>query len=507
MPLVNMQRRGPQATVLVTALILAGLSLVGCGHRAASPGASSAAASAAHSAAPLTAPPASSSKPLVTGLPDFTALVDRYGSAVVNVTVVEKGRVNAGDDEDEAAPNDPLNEFFRRFGGHGGIAPPVPSQQPLQRGEGSGFIITHDGYILTNAHVVASATEVTVKLTDRREFNAKVIGVDKKSDVAVIKIAAKDLPIVTIGDPSRLRPGEWVVVIGSPFGFENSVTAGIVSAMARELPDAGYTPFIQTDAAVNPGNSGGPLFNMAGEVVGINSQIYSRTGGFMGISFAIPIDVAINVEEQLVKTGRVERGRIGVVIQDLNQQLADSFGLERPHGALVSQVENGGPGAKAGLKPGDVILSVNGKVVEHSSQLPSLIAVLKPGTKAELEVWRDRASARFTVQIEVLQDGRVKTANEAKGESSGSEKLGVTVRPLSGAERRASGLDAGLLVEEVAGPALRAGVQAGDVIVGINNQRISSIAELEAAVAKSAHSVALLINRDGTMLFMPLKFG
>jgi serine protease Do len=325
--------------------------------------------------------------------------------------------------------------------------------------------------------------------------------------VAVIKIAAKDLPTVKIGDPGRLRPGEWVIAIGSPFGFENSVTAGIVSAMARELPDAGYTPFIQTDAAVNPGNSGGPLFNMAGEVVGINSQIYSRSGGFMGISFAIPIDVAINVEEQLVKTGHVERGRIGVVIQDLNQQLADSFGLDRPRGALISQVEDGAPGAKAGLKPGDVILSVNGKLIEHSNQLPSLIGVLKPGSTAELEVWRERGSRKIPVQIAELKEGHIKTSNNPAGEKSGSEKLGLTLRSLSPQERRVAGVDSGLLVTDVDGPALRAGVQSGDIIVGINNQRVTSVDQIEQAVAKSANSVALLISRDGTALFVPLKFG
>ena len=500
-------RRAVPVAAPLCVLGLAAFALVGCGRPAGAPPATAGAASPPRAAnAPLTAPPSSESTPLVKGLPDFTLLVDRYGPAVVNVTVVEKGRAVIGDDDSDAPANDPLNEFLRRFGAapHGAI-PQAPPQ--LQRGEGSGFIITPDGYILTNAHVVSAATEVTVKLTDRREFNAKVVGVDKKSDVAVIKIAAKDLPTVKIGDPSRLRPGEWVIAIGSPFGFENSVTAGIVSAMARELPDAGYTPFIQTDAAVNPGNSGGPLFNMAGEVVGINSQIYSRSGGFMGISFAIPIDVAINVEEQLVKTGHVERGRIGVTIQDLNQQLADSFGLDRPRGALVSQVEEGAPGAKAGLKPGDVILSVNGKVIEHSNQLPSLIGVLKPGATAELEVWRDRGSRKVAVQIAELKEGRVKTSNTQPGEKSGSEKLGLTLRSLSPQERRAAGVDNGLLVEDVEGPALRAGVQSGDIIVGINNQRVGSVEQLEQVVSKSANSVALLISRDGTTVFVPLKFG
>ena len=446
-------------------------------------------------------PPA---EPLVKGLPDFTALVERYGPTVVNVAVVEKGQGAAAADDENGGPPDPLGEFLRRFGGM-----PRGAQPPheVQRGEGSGFIISADGYILTNAHVVAEASDVTVRLTDRREFTAKVIGVDKKSDVAVIRIPAKDLPTVKIGDPSRLRPGEWVVAIGSPFGFENSVTAGIVSAMSRNLPDSGYTPFIQTDAAVNPGNSGGPLFNMAGEVVGINSQIYSRTGGFMGISFAIPIDVAVNVEEQLIKTGHVERGRIGVVIQDVNQQLADSFGLDRPHGALVSQVEEGAPGAKAGLKAGDVILSVNGRSIEHSNQLPTIIAAFKPGTTVSLEIWRDRAARKVPVQIAELKEGRVKTSAAAPGERSGSERLGLTLRPLSAQEKRAAGLESGLLVEDVDGPALRAGVQQGDVIVGVNNQPVNSIDQLERVVGKTAQSVALLISRDGATLFVPLKLG
>ncbi len=485
------------------ALVLgAGLALVagGCGRGGPRP---APAPDRAQAEAPVVhaGPPA---EPLVKGLPDFTALVERYGPAVVNVAVVEKGQGAAATDDDNGAPADPLGEFLRRFGGmpHGAQPP-----HEVQRGEGSGFIISADGYILTNAHVVAEASDVTVRLTDRREFTAKVIGVDKKSDVAVIRIPAKDLPTVKIGDPSRLRPGEWVVAIGSPFGFENSVTAGIVSAMSRNLPDSGYTPFIQTDAAVNPGNSGGPLFNMAGEVVGINSQIYSRTGGFMGISFAIPIDVAVNVEEQLIKTGHVERGRIGVVIQDVNQQLADSFGLDRPHGALVSQVEEGAPGAKAGLKAGDVILSVNGRSIEHSNQLPTIIAAFKPGTTVTLEIWRDRASRKVPVQIAELKEGRVKTSATGPGERSGSERLGLTLRSLSSQEKRAAGLDSGLLVEEVDGPALRAGVQQGDVIVGVNNQPVNSIDQLERVVGKSAQSVALLISRDGATLFVPLKLG
>jgi serine protease Do len=433
----------------------------------------------------------------VRGLPDFTELVAHNGPAVVNVAVVEKSRPASFD---EGGPDDPLHDFLRRFG----VPPPHGAQQPA-RGEGSGFIVAPDGYILTNAHVVADASEVTVRLTDRREFTAKVVGVDRRTDVAVIKIDGKDLPTVRVGDPSKLRPGEWVIAIGSPFGFDNSVTAGIVSATARSLPDGQYTPFIQTDAAVNPGNSGGPLFNMAGEVVGINSQIYSRTGGFMGISFAIPIDIAIGVKDQLVKTGRVQRGRIGVLVQEVGQQLADSFGLDRPRGAIVAQVESGGPAAKAGLKSGDVILAVGNQAIERSGQLSAVISQIRPGTRVELEIWRDRARRKLEVEVGELKEGVV-AANEA-GEAHQGAKLGLSVRPLSPAERRAAGIDGGLLVEEVGGPALEADVRPGDVIVGANGQRIASVEELEAQAGKSKRSIALLVNRGGTTIFIPIKIG
>ncbi|HUO79021.1 MAG TPA: DegQ family serine endoprotease [Steroidobacteraceae bacterium] len=450
--------------------------------------------------APLKAPVAMSpgtSAAAGRGLPDFTELVARNGPAVVNITVVERSRPASFE---EGGPDDPLHDFLRRFG----MPSPRGPQQPA-RGEGSGFIVAPDGYILTNAHVVADAREVTVRLTDRREFTAKVIGVDRRTDVAVIKIDGKDLPTVRIGDPSRLRPGEWVVAIGSPFGFDNSVTAGIVSAISRSLPDGQYTPFIQTDAAVNPGNSGGPLFNMAGEVVGMNSQIYSRTGGFMGISFAIPIDIATGVEDQLVKTGRVQRGRIGVLVQEVGQQLADSFGLDRPRGAIVAQVEGGGPAAKAGLKAGDVILAVAGQPIERSGQLSAVISQIRPGTRVELEVWRERASRKIEVEVGELKEGAI-AANE-RGDAREGGKLGLSVRPLTPQEKRAAGLDGGLLVEDVAGPALEADVRPGDVIVGANGQRVASAEDLAAQTGKSKRSVALLVNRDGTTIFIPIKIG
>jgi serine protease Do len=476
------------------ALLLAVLGLAACNR-----GADRASPPVASAPLPTTQPPGPGTIAAAgRGLPDFTELVAQNGPSVVNVAVIEKGQP-ASFDEGGGGPDDPLHDFLRRFG------LPQRGAQPPARGEGSGFIITPDGYILTNAHVVADAREVTVRLTDRREFTAKVIGVDRRTDVAVIKIAGKDLPTVRIGDPSKLRTGEWVIAIGSPFGFDNSVTAGIVSATARSLPDGQYTPFIQTDAAVNPGNSGGPLFNMAGEVVGINSQIYSRTGGYMGISFAIPIDIAVGVKDQLVKTGRVQRGRIGVVVQEVGQQLADSFGLDRPRGAIVAQAEAGGPAARAGVKAGDVILAVDGQPIEHSGQLSSVISRLRPGTKIELEVWRDRASRKIEVEVSELKEGPITASDRADGRGHGA--LGLSVRPLSPAEKRASGLDGGLLVEDSQGPALEADVHAGDVIVGANGQKVTTVEELEAQANKSTRSIALLVNRGGTTLFIPIRIG
>src|SRR3569833_646703 len=335
----------------------------------------------------------------IRALPDFSPLVEKYGPAVVNVEVVEKAQPQSG--PQGLSPNDPFYDFFRRFGiptpdqGQRGNAPPA-------RGAGSGFIVSADGYILTNTHVVGNADEVTVRLTDRREFPAKVVGADERTDVAVIKINAANLPTVKLGDPSKVRPGQWVLAIGSPFGFENSATAGIISATSRSLPSDNYVPFIQTDVAVNPGNSGGPLFNLQGEVIGINSQIFSRTGGYMGLSFAIPIDVAMDVRDQLVKTGHVTRGRIGVTIQSIDGQLADSFGLDRPRGALVTTVIKDGPSAKAGIQPGDVILTVNDHVVETSSELPAVVARIKPGNDANLTVWREGKERPVKVKVDAL---------------------------------------------------------------------------------------------------------
>jgi len=441
-------------------------------------------------------------------LPDFATLVEQVGPAVVNVSVVEKAqstRKRFSNDDAE----DQFEEFFRRFG------IPVPDQGPgggrrgeipQRQGEGSGFIVSADGYILTNAHVVADADEVTVRMTDRREYPAKVIGIDRRTDVAVIKIEGKNLPVVRIGDPSKLRPGEWVLAIGSPFTFENSVTAGIVSATGRSMPgEDGLVPFIQTDVAVNPGNSGGPLFNLNGEVVGINSQIYSRSGGYMGISFAIPIDVANNVQTQLVSTGKVTRGRIGVQIQDVNAQFADAFGLDRPRGALVGQVIEDGPAAKGGVKTGDVILSVDGKQVERSTQLPSVVSAIKPGTNAKLEVWRDGASKILTVKVDEFPEEVRKVANNNVEEPAKADKLGLSVRPLGADERRSAETEGYLLVEDVTGPAAQAGVRPGDVILGVNGKSVKSLTELKNATASGSKTVAILLERDGNQLFLPIR--
>ena len=443
---------------------------------------------------PPVGPPAAA---IVDGLPDFAPLVDSYGRAVVNVTSVVARQPIGG--APGVAPDDPLNEFFGQFGFGGPRA-----QLPPARGEGSGFLISADGYVLTNAHVVEQAREVTVRTTDRREYRAKVIGADPRTDVAVLKIDGKDLPHVRIGSPAGLRAGEWVIAIGSPFGFDNSVTAGIVSATARSLPGDAYTPFIQTDVAVNPGNSGGPLFNLRGEVIGINSQIYSRTGGYQGVSFAIPIDVAINVKNQLVASGRVERGRIGVTIQDVNQALADSFRLSRPRGALVSQVEAGGPADKAGLKPGDVILAVDGRLVERSSELPPAIAAIKPGKQVTLKIWRGRSERDIRIRIGELEDEPAIATLSPEGKSEAG-KLGLAVRPLTGSEQQRLRTVGRLVVQDAVGPAALAGVEAGDVLIMVNGVPVESVVEFRKAVEDSDGTVALLIQRGNAQIFVPVR--
>ena len=479
---------------------------------ASAPEAAAPRAAAPEAAAPTAGAPAAAvtqsaaaTEPLVRSLPDFSVLVDRYGPAVVNVEVVEKAQ---GGNVQGLSPNDPFYDFFRRFG----IPAPEQGQhehQPPVKGAGSGFIVNSDGYILTNTHVVANADEVTVRLTDRREFPAKVIGADERTDVAVIKINGANLPIVKLGDPSRIRPGQWVLAIGSPFGFENSATAGIISATSRSVPGENYVPFIQTDVPVNPGNSGGPLFNMAGEVIGINSQIFSRTGGFMGVSFAIPIDVARNVEEQLIRSGRVVRGRIGVTIQDVNAQLAESFGLDRPHGALVSSVEKDGPAARAGIVAGDVILAVGGRPIERFGELSSTIAGMKPGSDATLALWRNRKEQNVSVKVaELKEQQQVAAFHPGKSQEHGGDRasaLGLTVRPLEAREKEQAGTQGSLVVEEVSGPAQAAEVEPGDIILGINGKRVHTVQELQDAARTAGKNVALLIQREEAQIFVPLR--
>jgi serine protease Do len=430
-------------------------------------------------------------------LADFSQLAAEAGPAVVNISVTKTvANVSQSLPFDE---NDPLFGFFKRF------QIPMPGRVP-EHGLGSGFIISPDGYMLTNAHVVSDASEVNVKLTDRREFRAKVVGTDPRTDIALIKIDAKGLPTLKIGDPSQVRVGQWVVAMGSPFGFENSVTAGIVSAKSRSLPDSGYVPFIQTDVAVNPGNSGGPLFNLSGEVIGINSQIYSQTGGYMGLSFAIPIDVAMHVEDQLQRYGKVTHGRLGVTIQEVNQNLAESFGLKKPEGALVSAVEDGSPAARAGVKSGDIILAFNGKTIDRSSTLPLLVGEMKPGQIAAVRVWRDGAERSMNVTVGAAPAEKVaSSAGAPSGNNSG--RLGLVVRPLSSDERDQLHAKGGLVVEEAGGAAAKAGVGPGDVILALNDHAVKNVQELRSLLDKAGKHVALLVQRNDSKIYVPVDLG
>ena len=453
---------------------------------------------AIHSASAAPAATAAAS-PAVLAFPDFTRIVAQNGAAVVNISVTGKTQETAGTPAfPRLDPNDPFYQFFRQF------RIPMPQGQVPVHGVGSGFIVSENGVILTNAHVVANAAEVTVKLTDRREFTAKVVGSDPQTDVAVLKIDAEKLPTVKLHPVDDVKVGEWVVAIGSPYGFENSVTSGIVSAKSRALPDESYVPFIQTDVAVNPGNSGGPLFNMKGEVVGINAQIYTHTGGYQGLAFAIPIGVALNVKEQILAHGSVTRGRIGVTIQEVNQALADSFGLKKPAGALVSSVEKGGPAAKAGLTAGDVILRYNGKEIATSADLPVLVANAEPGSKTRLEVLRDGATRQIDVTVGEMKGEKIAAA-AATGEKHG--RLGVAVRPLERDEQAQAQVSGGVLVEEAAGPAAAAGIQAGDIILSINSTPVKSVPQLERLLEKAGNHVALLVQRDDSKIFVPVDLG
>jgi serine protease Do len=452
------------------------------------------------------APTAGAPIPLMTA-PNYRAIVAQNQAAVVGISIVGEQKVASHGQSRGGNPfgnddNDPFGFFFRNMprGPNGGTVP--------VRAEGSGFIISNDGLILSNAHVVENANEVTVKLSDHREFKAKVLGSDKTSDIAVLKIEAKNLPMVRIGNSDQLSVGDYVLAIGQPFGLEETATAGIVSATSRALPGDGYVPFIQTDAAVNPGNSGGPLFDSSGAVVGINSQIYSNSGGYQGVSFAIPINLAKQVQEQIVKTGKVAHGRLGVHVQAVDQSLADSFGLDSPAGALVSSVEPGSAAAEAGLKAGDVILQYNGATVKDSASLSMRVNTTAPGEKAKLDVWREGKKIELTAKIGSADDGRIASADDHSGGSAGPAALGLTVRPLTREEREQAGITSGLVVEGAEGKAAQAGIQEGDVLLGVDGTPVESVAQLRKLVEGKQHKrAALLIQRGDARLFVPIALG
>lgn len=467
------------------------------------PAAVIAAAAIAFSGALLSATPAVASglapqaTVATTQLPDFVQLVEKYGKGVVNISTVREARVVEG--ADPFGFDERHAEIFRRFGfpfpfGGG------PRQEPERRGTGSGFIISADGLILTNHHVVDGADEIKVRLTDNREFTGKVLGSDAKTDIAVVKIDAKDLPYLTMGNSDELKVGEWVAAIGSPFGLDNTVTSGIVSAKSRKLPSDQYVPFIQTDVAVNPGNSGGPLFNMKGEVVGINSQIFSTSGGFMGLSFAIPSNLAMQIKDQLVKNGKVTRGRIGVVIQSVTQDLAESFGMKTPKGAIVSQVEKDGPAAKAGLQEGDIITAVNGRAIDDSVDMPVIIGSMAPGSIAKLSIIRNNKDMTLDVKVEEAPN---ESASSNASKTAAANKLGVTVRPLND-EEKAKAETEGLLVTESTDAARKAGIREGDIIVNVNGVKIKKTDDLARVLEKNKNLRVLVQRRDGR-IFIPVR--
>ncbi|MBM3115513.1 DegQ family serine endoprotease [Jeongeupia naejangsanensis] len=447
----------------------------------------------------------------VSGLPDFTQLVEKEGKAVVNISTT--GKVREPEQQQWSGDDDVL-DLFRRFG-----FPVPPGALPQQPGAprerqvqslGSGFIIDGGGYILTNAHVVADAEEIKVKLTDKREFKAKVIGSDARTDVALLKVEATGLPKVDLGNSEVLKVGEWVVAIGAPFGLENSVTAGIVSAKGRNLPDETFVPFIQTDVAINPGNSGGPLFNMKGEVVGINSQIYSRSGGYMGLSFSIPIDVAMKVADELKATGKVTRGRIGVAVQDLNEDLAKSFGLPNTNGALVSSVDKEGPAAKGGLKPGDVVLKYNGQPINNTGDLPRFVTATKPGTTVKIGIWRDRAARDLSVTIGLLDSvegpNKVREYKGGNAQQEDSQRFGLVLRELAPQQLKSLGIKYGLAIQSATGASAKAGLMRGDVIIGVGGTDITGMQQLRQMLSavKPNESVALRVMRDGATIFISM---
>ncbi|MBG4742512.1 serine protease MucD [Pseudomonas aeruginosa] len=445
-------------------------------------------------------------------LPDFTPLVEQASPAVVNISTRQKLPDRAMARGQLSIPDlEGLPPLFRDFLARS--LPQVPrnprGQQREAQSLGSGFIISNDGYILTNNHVVADADEILVRLSDRSEHKAKLVGADPRSDVAVLKIEAKNLPTLKLGDSNKLKVGEWVLAIGSPFGFDHSVTAGIVSAKGRSLPNESYVPFIQTDVAINPGNSGGPLLNLQGEVVGINSQIFTRSGGFMGLSFAIPIDVALNVADQLKKAGKVSRGWLGVVIQEVNKDLAESFGLDKPSGALVAQLVEDGPAAKGGLQVGDVILSLNGQSINESADLPHLVGNMKPGDKINLDVIRNGQRKSLSMAVGSLPDDDEEIASMgAPGAERSSNRLGVTVADLTAEQRKSLDIQGGVVIKEVQdGPAAVIGLRPGDVITHLDNKAVTStkvFADVAKALPKN-RSVSMRVLRQGRASFITFK--
>lgn len=445
-------------------------------------------------------------------LPDFTELAEKQGPAVVNISITQNMRAENVVPFPGMPGDEQMQEFFRRFG------IPLPGQIPGQNGApvpeyksqslGSGFIISSDGYILTNAHVVAEADEVIVKLSDKREFKAKIVGTDKRTDVALVKIDATGLPKVTTGDPNKLKVGEWVAAIGSPFGLENTMTAGIVSAKGRALPQENFVPFIQTDVAINPGNSGGPLFNLAGEVVGINSQIYSRSGGSMGLSFSIPIDVALDVSNQLKAHGKVNRGWLGIVIQELSKELAESFGMKNTNGALVAGVEKNSPADKGGLEAGDVIVKFDGKAIVASTDLPRAVAAVKPGKIAVVEVLRKGSQKTLNVTVgEMPTEGaEVAQANKPSAKAE-PDRIGLVLKEATPQQRKKLNGKNGLIVIEAQGAVAQAGVRRGDVILGLNNTEVQSLEQFSKQLASfgPGKSVALLVLRGENTLYVPVR--
>lgn len=434
-------------------------------------------------------------------LPDFTKLVEDNGKAVVSIQVTQKAAVRKNANPFKGMPKDKLDEL-RRFG----FPFPFPGpdgfegRMPERKGQGSGFIISPDGLILTNHHVVDGADDIKVHLTDDREFNAKVIGSDAKTDVAVIKIDGKDLPCVKLGNSKDVKVGEWVAAIGAPFGLENTVTSGIVSAKSRNLPSDQFVPFIQTDAAVNPGNSGGPLFNMKGEVIGINSQIFSTSGGFMGLSFAVPIDLALQIKDELVKHGKVNRGRLGVMIQTMSPELAKSFGLEKNKGALIAQIQKDSAAEKAGLQEGDIVILFDGKGIDNAADLSRAVASARPDTEHNVKVLREGKEAEVKVKLDAAADTSVakgKAAEEARG------RLGVTVRCLNDEEKKKYG--DGLVVVESHGPASEAGIKEGDVLLSVGGKKIRSFEQFKDAVNAADKTLALQVARDGSRTFLAVK--